>query len=61
MEQRYPRNTQLDRRLDDAAARLHREARGTSRERETFVRRSRDTVANLHTVELLDSPSLQPK
>jgi hypothetical protein len=61
MEQRYPRNTQLDRRLDDAAARLHREARGTSRERETFVRRPRDAVAAPHTVELPSSPSLQPK
>jgi hypothetical protein len=42
MAQQYPRNTQLDQRLDDAAARLRKEA-GTlpGVERETFIPRPR--------------------
>lgn len=42
-QQRYPRNTALDQRLDDAAARLRKEDRGTPLERESFIRRPRKT------------------
>jgi hypothetical protein len=43
MEQKYPRNTQLDQRLDDAAARIRKEAHGTlpGVQRETFLHRPR--------------------
>lgn len=61
MEQRYPRNTALDQRLDDAAARLRKEDHGTPLERETFIRRPRKAETDSHTIELLSSPSLQPK
>lgn len=63
MKQRYPRNAQLDQRLDDAAARLRKEAHGTlpGVQRETFIRRPRKAEPASHTIDLLNSPSLQPK
>jgi hypothetical protein len=62
-QQYFERNTLLDQRLDDAAARLRKRAPGTSLgvERDSFIRRPREAVTAPHTVELLNSPSLQPK
>jgi hypothetical protein len=59
MEHRHPRNTALDQRLDDSAARLRKEERGTPRERESFIRRPRKAEDALH-VEWVASPRLQP-
>jgi hypothetical protein len=60
-DQYLKRNTLLDQRLDDEAARLHREAHGTlpGVERETFVRRTRP-AENAKHIEWVASPRLQP-
>jgi hypothetical protein len=57
MVQKYPRNTQLDQRLDDAAARLRK---GTPLERESFIRRPREAESAPHVIELANSPSIEP-
>ena len=62
MRQHYfKRNALLDQRLDDEAARLHKEAHGTlpGIERETFVRRTRP-AENAKHIEWIASPVLQP-
>ena len=59
MEQRYPRNTALDQRLDDSAARLRKEARGTPREHDSFIRRPRKAETAKY-IEWIASPGLQP-
>jgi hypothetical protein len=55
MVQKCPRNTQLDQRLDDAAARLRK---GSPLERESFIRRPRKAESPQH--ELVNSPSIEP-
>lgn len=60
MDRRYSRNTALDQRLDDAAARLRKEDRGTPLECDSFIRRPCKAETASPTTETLNSPGLRP-